>query len=249
MTRPATPGAPGPVAVAPAPSAPAAPSERQALVARIDAALPQTQCQRCGYPDCLRYAEAIAAGDARINQCPPGGQEGIARLAQITGQPVLPLSDAHGIEGPVTVAVIDEQWCIGCTKCLEVCPTDAIVGTHKQMHTVVEPHCTGCELCIPVCPVDCIGLEPVSGTATGWAAWSATQADAARARYQQRRVRLGQDAQLRSSPSAAQTATPAAAAAPDAAAARKAAIAAALQRARERQASPPPPKMPPRTPR
>jgi electron transport complex protein RnfB len=181
----------------------------------------------------LRYAEAIAAGEAAINQCPPGGAEGIERLAQITGHAVRPLSAAHGIEGPLTVAVIDEQWCIGCTKCLEVCPTDAIVGTHKQMHTVIEPHCTGCELCIPVCPVDCIGLEPVSGSATGWAAWSPAQAESARRRYQQRRVRLGQDQQLRDAASGLPAAT---AAAQDAAAARQAVIAAALQRARERQA-------------
>ncbi|GAA4421457.1 RnfABCDGE type electron transport complex subunit B [Acidovorax lacteus] len=234
MTGPATPGAHGPAAVAQSAASPSTTPVHRALVARIDAALPQTQCQRCGYPDCLRYAEAIAAGEAAINQCPPGGVEGIERLAHITGQAVRPLSAEHGIEGPLTVAVIDEQWCIGCTKCLEVCPTDAIVGTHKQMHTVIEPHCTGCELCIPVCPVDCIGLEPVSGSATGWAAWSPVQAESARKRYQQRRVRLGQDQHLRD----AALAPPTAPSAPpqDAAAARQAAIAAALQRARERQA-------------
>lgn len=243
MTRPAAPGAAGPVAVASAPSSAPLPPGRQALVARLDAALPQTQCQRCGYPDCLRYAEAIASGEAPINQCPPGGAEGIRRLAWITGQAPLPLSAEHGVEGPVTVAVIDEQWCIGCTKCLEVCPTDAIVGTHKRMHTVIEPHCTGCELCIPVCPVDCIGLEPVSGTATGWAAWSAAQAGAARSRYQQRRVRLGLDAPVHSGAAAVAAGAAAGAAvapqAEDPAAARKAAIAAALQRARERQARTP----------
>jgi len=147
-------------------------------------ALPQTQCTRCGYPDCAGYARAIAAGEAPINQCPPGGAEGITRLAALTGQPPLPLNPDFGLEGPLTVAVIDEDWCIGCTLCIKACPTDAILGSNKRMHTVIEPYCTGCELCIPVCPVDCIQLENVSGTRTGWAAWSAAQADTARQRYE-----------------------------------------------------------------
>ena len=104
-----------------------------------------------------------------INQCPPGGAEGIARLAALTGQPALPLNPDHGAEGPRSVAVIDEAWCIGCTLCIKACPTDAILGSNKLMHTVIEPHCTGCELCIPVCPVDCIALENVTGARTGWA--------------------------------------------------------------------------------
>ncbi len=160
------------------------------LARRIDDALPQTQCQRCGYPDCASYARAVADGDAGINQCPPGGNEGVARLAQITGHPALPLDPHHGIEGPVTVAVIDEGWCIGCTLCIKVCPTDAIVGANKRMHTVVEPWCTGCELCIPVCPVDCISLDNVSGERTGWAGWSAEQAAQGKARYEARQLRL-----------------------------------------------------------
>lgn len=147
-------------------------------------ALPQTQCTRCGYPDCAGYARAIAAGEAPINQCPPGGAEGITRLAALTGQPPLPLNPDFGLEGPLTVAVIDEDWCIGCTLCIKACPTDAILGSNKRMHTVIEPYCTGCELCIPVCPVDCIRLENVSGTRTGWSAWSAAQADTARQRYE-----------------------------------------------------------------
>jgi electron transport complex protein RnfB len=151
--------------------------------ARILAALPQTQCTRCGYPDCAGYAQAIAAGEAAINQCPPGGAQGISRLAQLTGQPVSPLNPEFGLEGPRTVAVIDENWCIGCTLCIKVCPTDAILGSNKLMHTVIEPYCTGCELCLPVCPVDCILLENVSGKATGWDAWSPAQADTARERY------------------------------------------------------------------
>jgi electron transport complex protein RnfB len=147
-------------------------------------ALPQTQCTRCGYPDCAGYAQAIAAGQAPINQCPPGGAQGVSRLAQLAGQPVIPLNPAFGTEAPRTVAVIDENWCIGCTLCLKVCPTDAILGSNKLMHTVIERYCTGCELCLPVCPVDCIALENVSGTASGWDAWSATQAATARARYE-----------------------------------------------------------------
>lgn len=160
------------------------------LARRLDAALPQTQCTRCGYPDCAAYAQAIAEGEAGINQCPPGGAEGIARLAAITGQPERPLDRRFGIEGPLTAAVIDESWCIGCTLCIKACPTDAITGSNKRMHTVIEPWCTGCELCIPVCPVDCISLDIVSGDRTGWAAWSDTQAAHARQRYQARQIRL-----------------------------------------------------------
>ena len=154
-----------------------------ALAARVLDALPQTQCTRCGYPDCAAYAQAIARDEAAINQCPPGGAAGIARLSLITGQPALPLNPEFGIEGPRNVVFIDENWCIGCTLCLDACPTDAIVGSNKRMHTVIELYCTGCELCLPVCPVDCIVLEPASGSATGWDAWSAVQADQARRRY------------------------------------------------------------------
>lgn len=163
------------------------------LAARIHAALPQTQCTRCGYPDCAGYAEALAAGEAGINQCPPGGAEGIARLAAITQQPALPLNPLNGAEGPRTVAVIDEAWCIGCTLCIKACPTDAIVGSNKLMHTVIEPYCTGCELCVPVCPVDCIALENVTGEQTGWQAWSQPQADEALARYGSRKERLARE--------------------------------------------------------
>ena len=162
--------------------------------ARIHAALPQTQCTRCGYPDCEQYAQAIARDEAPINLCPPGGAQGIARLARVTGQPPLPLDPARGVEAPRTVAVIDENWCIGCTLCIKVCPTDAILGTNKRMHTVIEPYCTGCELCVPACPVDCISLENVTGAATGWDAWSQAQADEALGRYEWRKVRLAREA-------------------------------------------------------
>jgi electron transport complex protein RnfB len=154
------------------------------LAARILDALPQTQCTRCGYPDCASYAQAIAQGDADINQCPPGGAEGIDRLAAITGTAPTPLNPAFGVEAPRTVVFIDEAWCIGCTLCIKACPTDAIMGSNKRMHTVIESACTGCNLCLPVCPVDCIVIENASGTATGWNAWSPEQAATARQRYE-----------------------------------------------------------------
>jgi electron transport complex protein RnfB len=162
--------------------------------ALLHAALPQTQCTRCGYPDCAGYAQAIAAGEAGINQCPPGGAEGIVRLAELTRRKPVPLNPDIGVEGPRTVAVIDEDWCIGCTLCLDVCPTDAILGGNKRMHTVIEPCCTGCELCVPVCPVDCISLENVSGERTGWNAWSPAQATQALERYDARKQRLAREA-------------------------------------------------------
>lgn len=160
------------------------------LADRIDAALPQTQCTRCGYPDCRGYAQAVAQGEAGIDQCPPGGAEGVRRLAALTGRPVVPLNPAHGAEGPRRVAVIDETWCIGCTLCIKACPVDCIVGAPKAMHTVVEPLCTGCELCIPACPVDCITLESVTPGRSGWDAWSPAQAAEARERYAFHRQRL-----------------------------------------------------------
>jgi electron transport complex protein RnfB len=164
-----------------------------ALADALDAALPQTQCTRCGYPDCRRYAEAMALGEADINRCPPGGAEGIVRLAAITGRAVQPLDAERGTEGPRTRAVIDEAWCIGCTLCIKACPVDCIVGASKRMHTVIADQCTGCELCIPACPVDCIALVNVTGTRSGWAAWSSADADAARARYSFRGARLERD--------------------------------------------------------
>ncbi len=165
----------------------------QALAERILAVLPQTQCTRCGYPDCAAYAQAIAADGAAINQCPPGGLEGVQRLSAVTGRPAKALNPENGVEGPRSIAVIDEDWCIGCTLCLPACPADAILGSHKLMHTVLEADCTGCELCIPVCPVDCISMENVSGAATGWAAWSQPQADRARDRYALRSLRINAD--------------------------------------------------------
>ena len=168
------------------PPAPAA----LALADRLEAALPQTQCTRCGYPDCRGYALAMAEGSADINRCPPGGAEGIRRLAALTGRPPRPLDPARGHEGPRALAVIDEAWCIGCTLCIKACPVDCIVGASKLMHTVIDPLCTGCELCVPVCPVDCIAMVPVTGADTGWQAWSDAQAAEARERYAFHRRRL-----------------------------------------------------------
>jgi Na+-translocating ferredoxin:NAD+ oxidoreductase subunit B len=154
------------------------------LADQIEDLLPQTQCTKCGYPACRPYAEAIAEGKANYNQCPPGGMEGIVRIAALLGKPVIPLNPANGIERPRPVAVIDEDICIGCTLCIQACPVDAIVGAAKQMHTVVPALCTGCDLCVAPCPVDCIDMVEVTPGRTGWDAWSQEQADAARQRHQ-----------------------------------------------------------------
>ena len=216
------------------PNQTATPSPGVASLAQlIDALLPQTQCTRCGYPDCRSYADAVATGAAALNQCPPGGAEGIRRLAELLGQPELPLDPGFGDEGPRRVVYIEEATCIGCTLCIQACPVDAIVGAPKRMHAVVEADCTGCELCLPVCPMDCIALEEASAGATGWAAWSPAQADTARTRYAGRQARLARDARDEDERLSAQAATPAVdAATPDDP--KRAAIAAALARARVR---------------
>lgn len=131
-------------------------------VEQIDRLLPQTQCGQCGYPGCKPYANAIASGEADINQCPPGGEAGVLALAQLLGKPVKPLNPDNGIEKPRVVALIREPECIGCTKCIQACPVDAIIGASKSMHVVIADLCTGCELCVPPCPVDCIDLVPVA---------------------------------------------------------------------------------------
>jgi len=141
--------------------------ETDPVVDRIDAILPQTQCGQCNYPGCRPYAEAIAAGEAPINQCPPGGEAGIRALADLLGVEPLPLNPDNGEEKPPAVAVIDEATCIGCTLCIQACPVDAILGASKQMHTVIEAECTGCDLCLPPCPVDCITMVP-RRTAAAW---------------------------------------------------------------------------------
>jgi len=165
-------------------------SPTDALTERIDALLPQTQCTRCGYADCRAYAAAIAGEQADINRCPPGGAQGIARLAALTGRPAGPLDPACGVEGPRKLAVIDEAWCIGCTLCIKACPVDCIVGASKQMHTVIDAQCTGCELCVPACPVDCIAMVDVTAGRSGWDAWSPPQAEQARERYAFHQLRV-----------------------------------------------------------
>ena len=136
-------------------------AEGKSLIGQIDAVLPQTQCTQCDFDGCRPYAEAIVSGEAEINQCPPGGQNGVNALAEILGREALPLNEAHGETKPRRVAVVDEKVCIGCTLCIQACPVDAFVGSSKVMTQVIAKECTGCDLCLPVCPVDCIDMvEP-----------------------------------------------------------------------------------------
>lgn len=132
--------------------------ESDPVIDQINSLLPQTQCAQCSYPGCRPYAEAIASGEADINQCPPGGEAGIKALADLLGREAIPLNPENGEEKPRTVALIDEEVCIGCTLCIQACPVDAIVGATKMMHTVIADECTGCDLCLPPCPVDCIDM-------------------------------------------------------------------------------------------
>jgi electron transport complex protein RnfB len=178
------------------------------LADQIEDLLPQTQCTKCGYPACRPYAEAIAAGDANYNQCPPGGQEGVARLAHLLGRPVIPINPVNGLERPRPLAIIDENLCIGCTLCMQACPVDAIVGAAKQMHTIIPELCTGCDLCVPPCPVDCIAMVPVTGDKTGWDAWSQAQADAARLMHDRRVAREARERAAAEARKAARVAAP-----------------------------------------
>jgi len=198
------------------------------LADAIDALLPQTQCTKCGYDGCRPYAEAIAAGRAQIDRCPPGGAAGIARLARLLGRPELPLNPECGEEGPRRLARIDPDLCIGCTKCIQACPVDAIIGARKRMHTVIAALCTGCDLCVPPCPVDCIEMLPLGADD---ARWTDTDAAAARGRYRARGLRLERDRHARQQRLAARGAS---AAHDDAQARKRAAIEAAMRRARER---------------
>lgn len=141
--------------------------EGNPIVDDIDNILPQTQCGQCGHPGCRPYAEAIAAGED-INKCPPGGEATIQQLADLLDVEPLPLDAEHGEEKGNQVAIIREDECIGCTKCIQACPVDAIIGAAKQMHTVIESECTGCDLCVEPCPVDCIDIVPVAQTLTTW---------------------------------------------------------------------------------
>lgn len=161
------------------------------LVAAIDAVLPQTQCTRCGYPSCHDYAQALAAGKAEINQCPPGGDAGIAELAAILNKPVIALNPAHGEIKPRQLAVIDEVACIGCTLCIKACPVDAIIGANKMLHTVIADACSGCDLCLPACPVDCITV--VDDTLP----WDDNRKQQAKERYQARKERQNAERKAR----------------------------------------------------
>jgi Na+-translocating ferredoxin:NAD+ oxidoreductase subunit B len=214
------------------------------LADQIENLLPQTQCSKCGYPACRPYAEAIANGSAGYNQCPPGGTQGIARLANLLQQPQLPLNPANGVERSRTLAVIDEALCIGCTLCIQACPVDAIVGAAKQMHTVLTDTCTGCDLCVAPCPVDCIAMLEVTPGLTGWDAWSQPQADQARRQHDSRVMRLRREKQENDARLAAKAAakllevTAASAASPEQKAEqdrKKAIIEAAIERARQKQ--------------
>jgi electron transport complex protein RnfB len=176
------------------------------LATRIDALLPQTQCRRCGFDGCRPYADALARGETRLNRCPPGGQRLVEALATLLGRPSLPLDPDCGVEAAPLVAWIDEPACIGCARCLDDCPTDAIVGARKRMHTVIADDCSGCELCLPACPVDCIRMIPAPGLPAAPLDPSATGIRAMRfkRRYDARRTRLARDheawqASLRSS--------------------------------------------------
>jgi len=194
------------------------------LADRIDALLPQTQCEQCGFHGCRPYAEAIACGEAPINRCPPGGAAGIARLAGLLDVPVLPLDPEHGVEKPRMLARVVEADCIGCTKCIQACPVDAIVGAAKLMHTVVADDCTGCELCAPACPVDCIVLEPMPLAQVE----DPAHADAARAHFERREARLAREQAQRDAELAARKAEVATAAQSNP-------VLAALARARAKQ--------------
>lgn len=206
------------------------------LAEKLDAVLPQTQCTRCGYPACKPYADAMASGEADINQCPPGGLEGIVKLAAIMQVPVKPLNPVNGVEKPLALAVIDESLCIGCTLCIKACPVDAIVGAAKLMHSVLPDWCTGCELCIAPCPVDCISMEEVVPAR----AWMPADAEVARSRFHAHNARVEEDKRERERKLAAKTSSstpPQDPAALEAAARKKAIIAAAMERARAQRAN------------
>ena len=210
------------------------------LSQRINALLPQTQCTKCGYQGCEPYAQAIALDEAAINRCPPGGQEGIVALANLLKRPVMELDTACGTHQPLRVAVIDEQFCIGCTLCIQACPVDAIIGASKLMHTVLPEQCTGCDLCVAPCPVDCISMVPVKPART----WTPQDATRARTQFEARQRRLAQRPEsLRQSP---ESGASAASASPTIATQevvtadhtdKQAAIAQALARARTRRAA------------
>jgi len=173
------------------------------LIRSLDACLPQTQCTRCGYPRCWEYAAALARGETGLNRCPPGGKATIAALAQLLSRPMAALDPACGTHEPRTRALIEEGLCIGCRKCIDVCPVDAIVGARKSMHTVLEAECNGCALCLPTCPVDCIALLPAviaPDPDSPWPEYTRAEAARWRARTEARRARLARRKQKRARP-------------------------------------------------
>ena len=194
------------------------------LASRLDAVLPQTQCTRCGFAGCMPYAQAMAAGAADIDRCPPGGDATVVTLAQITGRAARTVNPEYGRPGPLLVAVIDEAACIGCTLCIEACPVDAIVGAQKRMHAILPSLCSGCELCVAPCPVDCIAMVPLRRE------WSVADADAARMRHRERNARVERNERIANRKASL-------AAARSDAAKREATIAAAIARARARRAA------------
>lgn len=161
------------------------------LVDQIDNLLPQTQCGQCSYKGCRPYAEAIASGEADIDQCPPGGDDGVVALANLLGLPAKPMNTQFGQHKPKSVAFIVEEDCIGCFKCIAVCPVDAILGAAKLMHTVISDECTGCELCIAPCPMDCIIMRPIDVEAR----LKADKAKRAKQRYEARNARKAKEAE------------------------------------------------------
>lgn len=212
---------------------------RPATVERIDALLPQTQCGRCGFAGCRPYAEAIAAGQADVNQCPPGGEDGATRLARLLRVEPKPLDASRGMHTPPSVAVIDEDACIGCAQCLAPCPVDAIIGAPKHVHTVIAAWCTGCELCIAPCPVDCIAMRPLPAR-VGESKWQQRRrerkaADVSRARHAFHVFRLEREKQEQAAKHP--LSAPARAAEAVGADPRRAAVQAALTRARAKQPS------------
>jgi len=194
------------------------------LASRLDAVLPQTQCTRCGFDGCMPYAQAMAAGEADIDRCPPGGDATVVTLAQITGRAARTVNPEYGRPGPLLVAVIDEAACIGCTLCIEACPVDAIVGAQKRMHAILPSLCSGCELCVAPCPVDCIAMVPLRRE------WSVADADAARTRHRERNARVERNERIANRKASL-------AAVRSDAAKREATIAAAIARARARRAA------------
>ncbi len=226
----------GTTPVFPAQAAPQ--TEEAQLIARIDAVLPQTQCTKCGYTGCKPYAEALARGEADINQCPPGGDKGIHVLAELLQREYKPLNPVNGLEKPRELAFIDEQLCIGCTLCIQACPVDAIVGAAKLMHTVIASQCTGCDLCVAPCPVDCIYMQPIPANQLPSESEQAALADIWRKNHEFHLFRLERariEKPQKASALKASDTPPKPAAELMAADSKKALIAAAMERARQQR--------------